>query len=80
MPGYLGIMVTRQLHFCCTFVATKDKFEYLNIHGYQSHFNPESNTESGFIDSLYIARLKVKVKMQTWGSGVLKKSETIATS
>ena len=27
-PGYLGIMVTRQVQFCCTFAVTKDKFDY----------------------------------------------------
>ena len=26
VPGYLGIMVTRQVQFCCVFAATKDKF------------------------------------------------------
>ena len=26
VPGYLGIMVTRQQQFCCIFAATKDKF------------------------------------------------------
>ena len=25
VPGYLGIMVTRQQQFCCIFAATKDK-------------------------------------------------------
>ena len=28
VPGYLGIMVTRQLRFCCIFAMTKDKFDY----------------------------------------------------
>ena len=28
MPSYLGIMVTRQVQFCCIFAATKDKFDY----------------------------------------------------
>ena len=28
VPGYLGIMVTRQQQFCCIFAATKDKFYY----------------------------------------------------
>ena len=28
VPGYLGIMVTRQVQFCCIFAATKDKFGY----------------------------------------------------
>ena len=28
VPGYLGIMVTRQQQFCCIFAATKDKFDY----------------------------------------------------
>ena len=28
MPGYLGIMVTRQQQFCCIFAAKKDKFDY----------------------------------------------------
>ena len=27
--GYLGIMVTRQLQFCCIFPVTKDKFDHL---------------------------------------------------
>ena len=29
VPGYLGIMVTRQQQFCCIFAATKDIFDYL---------------------------------------------------
>ena len=28
MPGYLGIMATRHLQFCCIFAVTKDKFDY----------------------------------------------------
>ena len=28
VPGYLGIMITRQQQFCCIFAATKDKFGY----------------------------------------------------
>ena len=28
VPGYLGIMVTRQVQFCCIFAVTKDKFDY----------------------------------------------------
>ena len=28
VPGYLGIMVTRQQHFCCIYAATKDKLDY----------------------------------------------------
>ena len=28
VPGYLGIMVTKQQQFCCIFAATKDKFDY----------------------------------------------------
>ena len=28
VPGYLGIMVTRQQQFCFIFAATKDKFDY----------------------------------------------------
>ena len=28
VPGYLGIIVTRQKQFCCIFAATKDKFDY----------------------------------------------------
>ena len=28
VPGYLGIMVTRQEQFCCIFAVTKDKFDY----------------------------------------------------
>ena len=28
MPGYLGIMVTRHVQFCCIFAATKDKLDY----------------------------------------------------
>ena len=28
VPGYLGIMVTRQQQFCCIFAGTKDKFDY----------------------------------------------------
>ena len=27
VPGYLGIMVTRQLQFCCIFAVTTDKFD-----------------------------------------------------
>ena len=28
VPGYFGIMVTRQQQFCCIFATTKDKFDY----------------------------------------------------
>ena len=28
VPGYLGIMVTRQVKFCCIVAVTKDKFDY----------------------------------------------------
>ena len=28
VPGYLGIMVTRHVQFCCIFAVTKDKFDY----------------------------------------------------
>jgi hypothetical protein len=28
VPGYLGIMVTRNVQFCCIFAATKDKLDY----------------------------------------------------
>ena len=28
VPSYLGIMVTRQVQFCCIFAATKGKFDY----------------------------------------------------
>ena len=28
VPGYLGIMVTRQVQFCCIFAVTKDKFDH----------------------------------------------------
>ena len=28
LPGYLGIMATRHVQFCCIFAVTKDKFDY----------------------------------------------------
>ena len=40
VPGYLGIMVTRQQQFCCIFAATKDKFDSFSkklFHSSTSH-------------------------------------------
>lgn len=28
LPGYLGIMATRHVQFCCIFAVTKDKFDH----------------------------------------------------
>ena len=28
VPGYLGLMVTRNVQFCCIFAATKGKLDY----------------------------------------------------
>ena len=57
VPGYLGIMITRQVQFCCIFAATKDKFDYFlkKLH-YEKKLT--KNIRSTNILQIYINALK----------------------
>ena len=48
VPSYLGIMVTRQVQFCCIFAATKDKFDYFLKKLFHSSTSPTYHHNSSW--------------------------------
>ena len=81
LPGYLGIMVTRHVQFCCIFVATKDKLDYFLkklFHFSTSHtYNHNSSLgrhknihdSESFVHVFYYSFYKKVTKSQYMGLG-----------